>query len=157
MTIIITASLGGILMASSLEQTDHQIVHSCQDTPRCTDRHTSRIFAESNVTAIVQASFDRPMFASGLKHFCRGSLVSRQAGYAELDFTTGFVDFSLAQPGEILPDLLGGYLSHIFVPLVCGPFFQEPFVRVDRAGSEPLRPLLVDEAYDGIIQTDFSA
>ena len=86
------------MMASSLEQTDHQVVHGCQDTSRGTNRHSSSIFAESNVTAIVQASFDKPMFASGLKHFCRGSLISGQAGNAELDFMACFVDFPLAEP-----------------------------------------------------------
>lgn len=100
-SIVVTAGLGGIVITSSFDQADHHNMHGCQDPPRSANRHASSIFAESNITAIVQASFDQPMFAPGLEHFGRGSLVSGKAGNAELDFTACFVDFSLTEPEKL--------------------------------------------------------
>ena len=65
MPIEVTASLGGIVITGSLDQTDHQVINGSQVTPRSTNRHSGSIFVESDVTAIVQASFNQPMFAPG--------------------------------------------------------------------------------------------
>src|SRR4030042_4180913 len=101
MAFVVAAGLGGIVMASPLDQTDNQVMHSSQDTPRCPNGHTSSIFTESNVTSIVQARFDKPRLAPELEHFSGGCLRSRKAGNAELDLTACFEDFSLADPVKL--------------------------------------------------------
>ena len=96
MAFVVAAGFGRIVMTSLLDQTNNQVMHSSQDTSRSADRHADGIFTESNITAIVQASFDKLMLGSELEHFSRGCLRLRKAGDAELDLTVCFEDSTFA-------------------------------------------------------------
>jgi len=61
MTIVVTAGLCGIGVICPFDQTDHQIMHSGQNSSGSATCHTGRIFAESNIPAIVKSSFNPPM------------------------------------------------------------------------------------------------
>ncbi len=66
MTFIVTAGLSGIVVTKALDQSDNQVVNSCQNASSNANSHTSGILKEGHITAIVQSGFNAPMGASGL-------------------------------------------------------------------------------------------
>ena len=98
----ISTSLGSIEITSSLDQTDDQVMYRCQNQSGSAESHTGGIFAESNIPAIVQAGFDKPMLAPDLEPFGGRCLRSGKAGNAEFDFSTGFVGLTPTDPGKRL-------------------------------------------------------
>ena len=99
--IIVTASFCSVAMARSLDQTDHQVVYSSQYPSSCANCHPGSVFTESDIAAIVEASFDKPMLASRLKHLSGRSLAVGKTGNAVLNLATGFEDLSLAYPVKL--------------------------------------------------------
>jgi len=63
----VATGLCSIVITSTFDQTDQQIIHRSQNTPRSANRHAGRIFAESNIPAIVQAGFDKLIISPNLE------------------------------------------------------------------------------------------
>ena len=59
--------LSSILVTSSLDEANNQVVDGGQNTSGCANGHASCILAKGNIPAVVQAGFKPPMLSSQLK------------------------------------------------------------------------------------------
>ena len=89
-------SFGSVGISSSFDQGDHQVMDGSHNTTDSCFGHTSSIFLEGYITAIVESSFDEPMLTSIMKQVRWRSLCSGQAGEAEFGLTTAFDDLSFS-------------------------------------------------------------
>ena len=71
MPIVVPQGLCDIIVHSLLDQTDDQIMHSCQYSSDCANCHVGRIFMERYIPSIVKFSINRTMPASELKDLGR--------------------------------------------------------------------------------------
>ena len=97
----IATCLGSVNIVGPFDQTQYEIMDCGQNATGRTDSHTCTIFMKSDIAAIMQARFNQPMLPSDVENFSWRSQVSRQAGNAVFDFRAGFVNLTLADPGEI--------------------------------------------------------
>lgn len=125
-----------------MRHSQNQIMNRGQDPSGRADGHAGSIFVKSHIPSIMQSGFDQPMLTPDAQDFRGRSLVSTKAGYTILGLTTGFVDHTLADPGELTfqaVDLPNAGAVYVIIEHATGlnaVLFQSSMSQIDLAGAQ---------------------